>query len=172
MLIKQTLFNAYYNLTVRISNMKLLQLAVSSVVGATTGSHLIQTSNRTSQPQDSQYQTPQTGRSVVPIIRNKLASVSRLVSRLVAANRERLQRNKDTIKIGQLSAHYLKDIGLTYNDLVDLKSGQRSLKQLNTMRFENKKSFSPRLKKAATSKVKVSSLKAANQQHGSLASCG
>ncbi len=104
--------------------MKLLQLAVSSVVGATTGSHLIQTSNRISQPQDSQYQTPQTGRSVVPIIRNKLASVSRLVSRLVAANRERLQRNKDTIKIGQLSAHYLKDIGLTYNDLVDLKSRQ------------------------------------------------
>ena len=152
--------------------MKLLQLAVSSVVGATTGSHLIQTSNKISQPQNFQYQTPQTGRSVVPIIRNKLASVSRLVSRLVAANRERLQRNKDTIKIFQLSAHHLKDIGLTYDDLADLKSGQRSFKQLNALRFENQKSFSPRLKKAITSKIKVSSLKAVNQQHDEFASCG
>jgi hypothetical protein len=66
----------------------------------------------------------------------------------------------------------LKDIGLTYDDLADLKSGQRSLKQLNTLRFENQKSFSPRLKKVTTSKIKVSGLKAANQQAGELASCG
>jgi uncharacterized protein YjiS (DUF1127 family) len=172
MFVKQILFNTYYNLTVRISNMKLLQLAVSSVVGATTGSHLTQTSNRTSQPQDSQYQTPQTGRSILPFIRNKLASVLRLVNRLAAANKQRLQRRKDTIQIFQLNAHYLKDIGLTYDDLADLRSGQRSLNQLNTMRFENQKSFSPRLKKVATSKIKASSLKAANQQHGEFASCG
>jgi hypothetical protein len=152
--------------------MKLLQLAVSSVVGAATGSHLTQTSNRTSKPQSSQYQTLQTGSSILPTIRNKLTSISRLVRRLATANRQRLQRNKDTIQIFQLNAHYLKDIGLTYDDLADLKSGQRSLKQLNTLRFENQKSFSPRLKKVTTSKIKVSGLKAANQQAGELASCG
>lgn len=152
--------------------MKLLQLAVSSVVGATTGSHLTQTSSRTTQLQGSQLQAIQASSKILPIIRNNLASLSRLVSRLTAANRQRLQRNKDTVQIFQLNAHYLKDIGLTYDDLADLKSGQRSLKQLNAMRFENQRSFSPRLKKAATSKIKVSSLKAANQQQGDLASCG
>ena len=152
--------------------MKLLQFAVSSVVGATTGSQLTQTSYRTSQVGGSQYQTRQTGSRILQIIRNKVASVSTLASRLAAANKQRLQRNKDTVQILQLNAHHLKDIGLTYDDLTDLKSGQISLEELNTVRSESQGSLNLRLKKAGTSKIGATNLKAANQEPGEFASCG
>lgn len=152
--------------------MKLLQFAVSSVVGATTGSHVTKTSSGTSQPESVQYRTLQTRTSILQTLRNNVASVSKLASRLVAANRERLQRNRDVGQILQLNAHYLKDIGLTYNDLADLRSGQKSLEGLNAMRSESEGFFNLRLKEVETSKIEASDLKAANQEPGEFASCG
>lgn len=152
--------------------MKLLQFAVSSVVGATTGSHLTQTSSGTSQKRDAQYRALQSRSSILQVLRNKVASVLKLSSRLATANRKRLQRNKDIVQVLQLNAHYLKDIGLTYNDLADLKSGQKSLEGLNLMRSESEGSFNQQFKKIETSKIETSGLKAANQEPGELASCG
>ena len=152
--------------------MKLLQFAVSSVVGATTGSLVTKTSNGTFQPEDVQYRALDTRTSILKILRNKIAPVSKLASRLVAANRQRLQRNRDVGQILQLNAHYLKDIGLTYNDLADLRSGHKSLEGLNAMRSESKEFFKLRLKEVETSKIEASDLKAANQEPDELASCG
>jgi len=152
--------------------MKLLHFAASSMVNATTGSHLTETSYRTAQLEDPQVQTRQTRTRILPIIRNNMAAVSQLVSRLVTANRQRLQQNKDTVRILQLNAHNLKDIGLTYDDIAELKSGQISLKGLSAIRSKSQGPFDLRLKKAGTSKVEVFNLKAANQELGEFASCG
>jgi uncharacterized protein YjiS (DUF1127 family) len=152
--------------------MKLLQFAVSSVVVATTGSHLTQTSNRIDQTENTQYQARQTRASILQIIQNKVASVSLLISQLATANRRRLQQNKDTVQILQLNDHYLKDIGLTHDDLADLRSGQRSLKELSSLHLGRKEIFNLKLKKAATSKIENSNLKAANQEPCEFASCG
>ena len=152
--------------------MKLIQFTVASLVSASTGNPQTQTSHRTTQPAGPQYKTVQTHRSFLQTMRNGVTSISSLLSRLITANQVRLQQNKNTARILQLNAHYLKDIGLTYNDLADLKSGQKSLSGLSRLRSESRNSFDQQLKNVKTSKIEVPPLRAANQEAGELASCG
>ena len=152
--------------------MNLLNFTIASVVDATTGSHLAQTTYSTQRNDNSGAPLTQRHHSRTKILQRSFEVISNFAHDRIVAYKAGAQRRKDTARILQLSAHDLRDIGLSYNDLSDLKSGQISLEALNARRYEPQSSVKLHLKKPKISKVKLPYLAAANQGSCELASCG
>lgn len=151
--------------------MNLLNLSITSIVDATTGSHLAQTSYSAHRPGNSKPAFVESQPSRTGLLRTGYEAISSLASKLIAAYRKSAQRRKDTAHILSLSPNALKDIGLTAHDLIDLKLGQVSLDSLNARRFSNHEVFKVRVTKAGTSKLETADVRAANQCSSELASC-
>ncbi|MFT5659031.1 MAG: hypothetical protein ACI9KN_002312 [Gammaproteobacteria bacterium] len=146
--------------------MKMLNFAIASMVDATTGSHLNQTS---SQPAFSKK----------PVLRRRflaslLGDTASFFDKVVTAYKVRSQSRKDRNEILQLSPRVLKDIGLSYEDIQGLLSNQLSFEELNSRRSEQQGLFNLRLTSPSLAETVVKSpeLDAANQDHRELASCG
>ena len=152
--------------------MNLLNFTIASVVDATTGSHLTQTTYNTHRNNNSSAPLTQKHRSRASILELSFNAISKFAHERIAVYKAGAQRRQDTAHILQLNARDLRDIGLSYNDLIDLKSDQISLEELNTRRFEPQSNINLRLKKSTISRIKAPNLAAANQDSCELASCG
>lgn len=152
--------------------MNLLNFTIASVVDATTGSHLAQTTHSAHRHNNNGAPLTHKHSSKTSILQRSFKALSSFAHERVAAYKAGAQRRKDTAQILQFSAHDLRDIGLSNNDLLDLKAGQISLEALNARRFESQGNTNLRLKKPNISRVRTHNLTAANQDSCALASCG
>jgi uncharacterized protein YjiS (DUF1127 family) len=152
--------------------MNLLNLTIASVVDGATGSHLTQTAYNPHQTDNSNTAVAQRQGSRIRFLPHSFATVSRLTKEMIGAYKERAKGQKDMAHLFQLSAHILKDIGLTRDDVVDLKSGLISLGALSTRRREYQGQLDQPFKNPVISKVEAPCLAAANQDSYEQSSCG
>ena len=152
--------------------MSLLNFSIASVVDGATGSHLNQTPHGTHHHKQRNIPTVQNHIPREGFLVKGYAVMTSLARNAIAAYRKRAQQRKDTIQLLGLNSHYMSDIGLTSQDFADLKSGQITLRSLNSRRDDNQEQSNLRLKRPNISKIKTSGLTAANQAPCELASCG
>ena len=117
--------------------MKLLNFAIASIVDANTGNSI----NRqfVSQFGSNKIDYAQHGRdiranSILALIGKIKASVTQYIENSKAT----AQAHRSSEEVLQMSEHMMKDVGLTYNDVTDLRLGLISLNTLNQRRDQNR----------------------------------
>ena len=118
--------------------MKLLNFTIAFIVDGATGSHLTQPVYSTRQFDNNNATLTQKHDEPLSLLQLGYAALSRFAQGVIGDYRERGQSRKTMAYLSQLSTHNLRDIGLTHNDLVDLKSNLISLSTLNTRRRKHK----------------------------------
>jgi len=153
--------------------MKLFNFAIASIVDANTGNGISRQFIDQTGSTDSdhlQYGREIRAKSVLAV----LAKIKIAVKQYVDDSREAAKARRNNEAISQLSEHMLKDIGLTFVDIQDLKSGQTTLKGLNTRRnqYRDQAARSNRLVQS-TKRVssQVVDIDSANQAHYEVAKC-
>jgi uncharacterized protein YjiS (DUF1127 family) len=153
--------------------MKLFNFAIASIVDANTGSGISRQFIDQSGSKDSghlQYGREIRAKSILGVLAEIKIAVKQFVDDSRAAARAR--RNNEAIS--KLSEHILKDIGLTFVDIQDLKSGQTTLEGLNSRRdqYRDQAARSNRLVQS-TKRVRsqVVDIDSANQAHYEIAKC-
>ena len=110
--------------------MKLLQLAVTSIVDANTGYELSYNGNKIDYASAAQHGRAVRSKSIIALyrqIKNQLGS-------LISSYHERAKRRRQLTTLVQLDDHLLEDIGLSRGDVYALELGQVTLEQLNAQR--------------------------------------
>jgi len=158
--------------------MKLFNFAIASIVDANTGNGISRQFIDQTGSTDSdhlQYGREIRAKSVLAV----LAKIKIAVKQYVDDSREAAKARRNNEAISQLSEHMLKDIGLTFVDIQDLKSGQTTLKGLNTRRNQYRdqeyRDQAARSNRLVQSTKRVSSqvvdIDSANQAHYEVAKC-
>ena len=117
--------------------MKLLNLAIASIVDANTGNGINQQfvnqfgSNKTDY---AQHGREIRANSMLALIGKIKASVTQYIENSKAT----AQARRSSKEVLQMSEHMMKDVGLTYNDVNDLRLGLISLNTLNQRRDQNR----------------------------------
>ncbi len=152
--------------------MKLLNLAIASIVDANTGNGINQQFVNQFGSGTTDY--AQHGReiranSVLALIAKIKASIKQYIEDSKASARAR----ENTREILHLNDHMLKDIGLTYNDVVDLRMGLISTDELGQRRGQNRNDQDASLDRLSQQLVSVSetNLESANQENYELKKC-
>ncbi len=116
--------------------MNLLNFTIAFVVDGATGSHMVQTDYSAHQTDHNNAAVAQRHGSHLKFLPHGFTAISSLAQEMITAYKERVQGQKDMAHLLQFSHHKLRDIGLTHDDLVNLKSGLISLEALNMKRRE------------------------------------
>ena len=153
--------------------MKLFNLAIASIVDANTGNGISRQFIDQSGSKDSghlQYGREIRAKSVLGVLAKIKSAVRQFVDDSKVAARARHHNEA----LSQLSDHILKDIGLTFVDVQDLKSGQITLEDLNARR-DQYRDQAARSNRLVQSTKRVSSqvvdIDSANQAHYEVAKC-
>ncbi len=153
--------------------MKLINLGIASIVDASTGNGISQQFTGQFGSKDSDYE--KSAREIrAKFILGVLAKIKSALKRYLDESRAVARARRNTAAVSQLSEHILKDIGLTFVDIQDLKSGQITLEALNVRRGQyrdqpaNIKRLDYSSKQAST---RVLDLDSANQAQYEIAKC-
>ena len=153
--------------------MKLFNFAIASIVDANTGNGISRQFIDQSGSKDSghlQYGREIRAKSVLGV----LAKIKSAVKQFVDDSREAARARRNNEAISQLSEHILKDIGLTFVDIQDLKSGQITLEGLNARRDQDRDQGARSLRLLQSTKLvssQVVDIDSANQAHFETAKC-
>ena len=115
--------------------MKLINLGIASIVDANTGNGIIRQFTGQSGSKDSDYE--KSAREIrAKFLLGVLAKIKSAFKQYLDESRAVARARRNTAEVSQLSEHILKDIGLTFVDIQDLKSGQITLEGLNARRSQ------------------------------------
>lgn len=152
--------------------MKLLNLAIASIVDANTGHGI--NKQFVSQFGSNKIDYLQSGReirvnSVVALIGKIKSTFTQYIENSKALARTR----RNTRDVLQMNDHVLKDIGLTHDDVVDLRMGLISLGTLNQRREQNRSEQQAGLQRLSRQQVSVNrnDLESANQEAHEIRKC-
>ena len=114
--------------------MKLLQLAVASIVDANTGYGLANNGGRIDYPAQAQH-----GRSIrAKSISALYELVKEQLGKAISGYRVQLKQRRRLVVLGQLNDHLLRDIGLSRGDLIAAELSLVTLQQLDAKRRNGK----------------------------------
>ena len=153
--------------------MKLFNFAIASIVDANTGNGISRQFIDQSGSKESghlQYGREIRAKSVLGV----LAKIKSAVKQFVDDSREAARARRNNEAISQLSEHILKDIGLTFVEIQDLKSGQITLEGLNARRDQYRDQGARNLRLLQSTKrvsSQVVDIDSANQAHFETAKC-
>ena len=153
--------------------MKLFHFAIASIVDANTGSGINRHFVEQSGSKQSAYE--QVGQEIrAKSVLDLLANIKSAFKQYINDSRAAARAIRDTAEITQLSEHQLNDIGLTWVDIQDLKSGQITLEALNTRRdqYRDQAARNSRLSQLSTRvTTRVIDIDSANQAEYETAKC-
>ena len=115
--------------------MKLLQIAVASIVDANTGYGLPHKGGRIDYPAKIQRGRSIRARAVVALYGMLKEQLSKAISRY----RAHVKQRRQLALLGQLSDHQLRDIGFSREDMIAVELGQVTLQQLDAKRTSGKR---------------------------------
>jgi uncharacterized protein YjiS (DUF1127 family) len=115
--------------------MKLLQLAVASIVDANTGYGLSHNGSRIDYPAQMKHGRSIRARSIVALYGRLKEQLSKAISRY----RAHVKQRRQLALLGQLNDHQLRDIGFSREDLLAAELGQVTLQQLDAKRTSGKR---------------------------------
>ncbi len=153
--------------------MKLINLGIASIVDANTGNGISRQFIGQFGSKDSDYEKSTReirAKSVLGVWANIKSAFMQYLDESRAVARAR----RNTAEVSQLGEHILKDIGLTFVDIQDLKSGQITLEALSARRDQyrdhpaNIKRLDHASKQVGT---RVPDLDSANQAQYEIAKC-
>ncbi len=152
--------------------MKLLNFAIASIVDANTGNGINRQfvsqfgSNKTDYVQ---HGLDIRAKSILALIGKIKASVTQYIENSKAT----AQARRSSKEVLQMSEHMMKDVGLTYNDLNDLRLGLISLNTLNQRRDQNRNEQDAGLGRLSLQQVSVgkNDLESSNEEAYELAKC-
>ncbi len=153
--------------------MKLFNFAIASIVDANTGSGISRQFDEQLGSKQSAYE--QAGREIrARSVLDVLTKIKSVFNQYISDSRAAARSRRNNEAVSQLSEHILKDIGLTFVDMQDLKSGQTTLQGLNTRRdqYRDQAASSNRLVQS-TKRVssQVVDIDSANQAQYEVAKC-
>ena len=153
--------------------MKLINLGIASIVDANTGNGISRQFTDQFGSKDSDYEKSAheiRAKSVLGVLTKIKSAFMQYLDESRAVARAR----RDTAEISQLGEHILKDIGLTFVDIQDLKSGQITLQELSARRsqYRDQAASIKRLDHASKQVgTRVLDLDSANQAQYEIAKC-
>ena len=118
------------NIQMRITNMKLLQFAVASLVDANTGGDYARHVSSIDTAAAERHAREIRARSVIDVAR----SLGDSLQAVLAEYRERREAKRELDNLLRLSDYNLADIGLHRGDLIAVKLGATTLEALNAER--------------------------------------
>jgi len=153
--------------------MKLFNFAVASIVDANTRNGISR--QFIDQLGSKQAAYEQTGREIrAKSVLDVLTKIKSVFNQYISDSRAAARARRNNEAVSQLSEHILKDIGLTFVDMQDLKSGQTTLQGLSARRdqYRDQAARSNRLVQS-TKRVssEVCDIDSANQAHYEVAKC-
>lgn len=153
--------------------MNLLNFAVASIVDANTGSGINRQFVEHLGSKESAYE--KAGREIrAKSVLDLLSKIKSAFNQYIKDSRAAARARRDTEAVSQLSDHTLKDIGLTFVDIQDLKSGQITLEALNARRdqYRDQADSKNRLPQISTRiSTRVLDIDSANQAQYETAKC-
>ena len=153
--------------------MKLLNFAIASIVDANTGSGINRQYDDQLGSKQSAYE--QAGREIrAKSVLDLLSKIKSVFNQYISDSRAAARARRNTEAVSQLSDHTLKDIGLTFVDIQDLKSGQITLTALNARRdrYRDQAASKKRLSQISTRvSTRVLDIDSANQDQYETAKC-
>ena len=114
--------------------MKLLQLAVASIVDANTGYGMAHSGGRIDYPAQIRHGRTIRARSIAALY----SLVKEQLSKAISSYHEHVKQRRQLALLGQLNDHLLRDIGLSHGDLIAAELGQVTLQQLDAKRGNDK----------------------------------
>ena len=115
--------------------MKLLQIAVASIVDANTGYGLPHKGGRIDYSAQAQHGRSIRAGSIVALYGMLKEQLGKAISRY----RAHLKQRRQLALLGQLSDHQLRDIGFSREDMIAVELGQVTLQQLDAKRTGGKR---------------------------------
>ena len=113
--------------------MKLINFGIASIVDANTGNGISRQFTDQFGSKDSDYE--KSAREVhAKSVLGVLAKIKSAFKQYLDESRAAARARRNTAALSRLGEHLLKDIGLTFVDIQDLKSGQITLEALNARR--------------------------------------
>ena len=152
--------------------MKLLNLAIASIVDANTGNGVNQ--QFVNQFGSNKVDYAQHGREI------RANSILALIDKIGTSFKQYIEDSKAQAKarkvtrdILQMNDHFLNDIGLTHNDVIDLRMGLISLDTLNQHREQNRGEQEAGLERITHQQVSVNQndLESANEDTQEIKKC-
>ena len=154
--------------------MKLLNLGISSIVNANTGNGI----NHLHANQLGTHKTDYAGhgREIrANVLLDLIKKIKTSVKQYIDVSKALAQERRDTREILQMSEHMLKDVGLTQNDVHDLRFDLIALNTLNTRRVHNSNKEVAHLSQSNQSSkqagINTDKLESANQETYELKKC-
>ena len=152
--------------------MKLLNFAIASIVDANTGNGI----NRQFVNQFGSNKTDYVrhGREIrANSVLALFGKIKTSIKQYIEDSKAAAQARENTREILQMNEHLMKDIGLNYNDGVDLRLGLISLDSLNARRDQNRNQQDAGLARLSQQQVSVGKydLESSNEEAYELAKC-
>jgi uncharacterized protein YjiS (DUF1127 family) len=151
----------------RITKMKLLQIAVASIVDANTGYGLAHSGGSIDYPAQARHGRSIRAKSIVALYGLAKEQLHKAISRY----HEHVKQRRQLALLGQLNDHLLRDIGLSRGDLIAAESGQVNLQQLDAKRRSGKQNELPDLTTADRVDPQTLQLSAINEAVYAEAKC-
>ena len=139
--------------------MKLLQLAVASIVDTNTGNGLTHSDSRINYSAQAQHGRTIRAKSIVALY----GLLKDQLSKAVSGYHEHAKHRRQLALLGQLNDHLLRDIGLSRGDLVVAELGQVTLAELDAKRHHGKRNELPDLTTAGRVDQQTLQLNAINE---------
>jgi uncharacterized protein YjiS (DUF1127 family) len=116
----------------RITNMKLIQLGIASIVDANTGSVFPHTTGGIDYAAAENHAHRIRSRSVITLLQR----IGEKISSTLQALYQRSEQRRGIQRLSQLNDRTLEDIGFTRGDVIAAQLGQIDLSQLEARRYE------------------------------------
>ena len=152
--------------------MKFLNLAIASIVDANTGNGINQ--QFVDQFGSGTTDYVQHGREIrANSVLAMFGKIKASVKQYIEDSKELAKARRNTREVLQLDDHMLRDIGLTYNDVVDLRLGLISTEGLSQRSNQNRDDQDASLDRLSQHLVSVSenNLESANEENYELKKC-
>ena len=147
--------------------MKLLQLAVASIVDANTGYGLAHSGGRIDYSAQARHGRTIRAKSIVALY----GLLKEQLSKSISSYHEHVKQRRQFAVLGQLDDHLLRDIGLSRGDLIAAELGQVNLQQLDAKRHNGKQNELPDLPTADRVDPQTLQLRAINEAVYAEAKC-
>ena len=147
--------------------MKLLQIAVASIVDTNTGYGLAHSGGRIDYSAQARNGRSIRAKSIMALY----GLVKEQLSNLISSYHEHVKQRRQLALLGQLNDHLLRDIGLSRGDLILAELGQVNLQQLDAKRLSGKQNELPDLTTANRVDPQTLQLSAINEAVYAEAKC-
>jgi uncharacterized protein YjiS (DUF1127 family) len=147
--------------------MKILQLAVASIVDANTGYGLAHSGGRIDYSAQARHGHTIRAKSIVALY----GLLKEQLSKSISSYHEHVKQRRQFAVLGQLNDHLLRDIGLSRGDLIAAELGQVNLQQLDANRHNGKQNELPDLPTADRVDPQTLQLRAINEAVYAEAKC-